>query len=106
MKKSSILYLLKVNINKYGENVNFGFILINDKEIEVYIDDNRLKALSIILNSSSFKEINNVISFFNNTKLTPSDIHCFPKDKNGILEFQLRKLDGIYSKDKIIKIYL
>lgn len=106
MKKSSILYLLKVNLSKYGENINFGLILINDKEVEVYISDSRLKALSFILSSSSFKEIGNVITFFNNTKLTPSDVHCFPKDKNGIIEFQPRKIEGIYNLEKAIEVYL
>lgn len=106
MKKESVIYLIFVNISKYNEKIMLGFILLNNDNIILHINENRLKAIELIKSNDSLKPMYDMLYFLktniDSKKINVSEIKCLPQTK-GLLEFQLRKLESIVTDIDILR---
>ena len=73
--KKGIEYLTELNLSKKVyllENNNYKFIIINNKDMQVFEDENYLYSLQIEY-SNAYSEAN--FSFFNETNIIPGDFN-------------------------------
>lgn len=103
-KKSTIVYLIKANLGDKGENLIYGLVVFNGDEKEVYFDENKIKALELIVSKSKFKTINYINDFVSSEKLNSSDLYGI--DNNGFIEFIRFNMGGIFTMEEVKDSYL